>query len=163
MAEWMTMSDDPTHVEVLAVEDLASGAWTSEAEACVRTGLTPLALKRRRQRSSIEARPTTVDARGPRGYWYRTADIDRIAGAGATPLPGPSVQVPPTEPDGMLAELELAMARAEAKEHELAVVRTERDAARAEAARLRVLVSGLTRAIEASVDSEGHIGPGRQR
>jgi len=123
--------------ELLSAEEHSSGDWVDETTALQISGLSKGALVRRRGRGkSLQAKPRQFMGDGrPRDYWYRRSDVEAIGSAHA---PVPQRTLPPADADTTML-LELAMARAEAKEHEMA------------AATLRIELASTQRELEQRV------------
>lgn len=108
--------------DVLTEAMRASGAWLSETAARAATGLAQKTLRNLRHEGRLRAVPAR---RGPNGggrdYWYARADVEEL---GARHSARESARRDGGGDTRML-ELEVVMARAEAREQELARVRAE--------------------------------------
>lgn len=120
---------DAVEGSMLTREMRDSGDWLTEKATLVATGFSRNWLRELRRKRSVRALP---ESRGPGGqartYWYFRNDVEGIVArrsAGATTTTS-RVRAAKTDGDAyILGELELAMAKSDAKELELALARAE--------------------------------------
>lgn len=110
---------------VLSAPERLSGSWLNEEAALAVSGLTRATLRARRQAGRLRSLP---ERRGPGGggqdFWYFRDDIEALSRRQRARKSTTRTSVI----DGgahLVAELELALAKAEAREQELARVRAE--------------------------------------
>ena len=174
-------SDKTAFNEILTPAELESGEWIDETTTMRMTGLSTRALKQRRYRGSIQARPAQRLGKVTRDFWYWRQDVGEMVTQGnALPSALPSSAVLPTSSPPrptaapspvasgdatVMRDLEMTMLRAEAREEMIARITNERDSARSERdrfeeeiTRLRKTVDLMAKALKSSVGGEEREG-----
>jgi len=148
------MSEHPE----LSAQELESGEWVDELTALSLTNSGLPALRQRRRRGTVLAKPRRVTKSGGRDWWYLRADLERLT----TPRLVASIRTDAGD-DRRMQELETALAKAEARTFEIEALRTELRAQaalaeqrqatlEAENRRLRQLLSHLNQAIATQIE-----------
>ena len=141
----VAVTPPPRSVEPITPEEMSSGAWLDEPSTTAVTGLGSRALEGRRKRGTLTYKPRYLSKRGGREYWYLRAELEHLrppdtVGRRAV-VEGQQSGSSASDAGRFGADLELLMARAEAREAELELLRHQLRSARNESRRLRSLLA----------------------